>query len=650
MGKPFEEELQALPATYSWALSQPIESLVRAVDRLFTAPLLAVGSGGSFSVCHFARHLHETFAQQPAIPLTPLQAVDLRTPSSQMSVLIPTAGGNNPDVVAAARLLTEREPRSVLIVCGDPKSRVAALSDRYELIDFVPFVLPAGRDGFLATNSLLAFCVLLTRAYAEVAGRPSMLPKDLRSLLNAPRSEKKNAAADKEYRALLDRDTLIVLHGASTTSAAIDIESKFTEAALGTVQLADYRQFAHGRHHWIAKNPDTTAVLSIESMNDVEVATQTVSLLPSSIPVKRVMVEKCGPIADLAGIIEGFYLAGAAGRYREIDPGRPGVPSFGRKLYHANAFRRVRNGDDIPPWKVRAIERKASHSIEQLVAEKQLPFWLSSLDSVLEELTDARFQGLVVDYDGTLCHEDRRAEALPSDIAQTLTTLLAGGLLLGVATGRGKSVRERLREAIPKKLWSQIVVGYYNGGQLFGLNDPRLPNGEEMVGGELAQIADALQADGLLKHGEITLRRRQITLSQLRGLSLQGLCEHAEAIANRAAPNTVRVMRSGHSVDIVPQSVTKLAVVERVRELAGNDAAPILRIGDRGRWPGNDGQLLASPHGLSAYEVSSESSGCWNLALPGHRGHQATLGYLKQLAIDKRGIRFQTRMLTGGSR
>jgi ABC-type nitrate/sulfonate/bicarbonate transport system ATPase subunit len=35
-----------------------------------------------------------------------------------------------------------------------------------------------------------------------------------------------------------------------------------TEAALTNVQAADFRHFAHGRHHWLAKRADRTAVLA----------------------------------------------------------------------------------------------------------------------------------------------------------------------------------------------------------------------------------------------------------------------------------------------------------------------------------------------------------------------------------------------------
>src|SRR5476651_652935 len=59
--------------------------------------------------------------------------------------------------------------------------------------------------------------------------------------------------------------TIVVLHGPSTLPAAVDVESKFTEAALGSVQVADFRHFAHGRHHWIAKRGRESAVLAITS-------------------------------------------------------------------------------------------------------------------------------------------------------------------------------------------------------------------------------------------------------------------------------------------------------------------------------------------------------------------------------------------------
>ncbi len=641
MGKPFDIELDELPSTYAWAMAQQIEALTRSVQRLQAFPLLAVGSGGSFSVCHFICHLHGLFTGQPALPMSPLQAVADRTRATGMGIVVPTASGNNPDVIAAVRLITEEEPKTMLVLCGNAESRVADLAARYELIDFAQYDLPAGKDGFLATNSLLAFCVLMARAYADVSGQPSGLPKDFRALLGNQRSMTKSGSRDHHLQAVLQRETLVVLHSPATLSAAVDLESKFTEAALGQVQICDYRQFAHGRHHWLAKRPEQSAILSVESLDDEPIATQTLDLLPKAIPVHRLQVRRTGWLADLAALCEGFYIAGAAGRLLGIDPGRPGVPSFGRKLYHANAFAKLRSPRPLPAWQCRAIERKATDPVERLQSEDRLRFWQSALESLLADLASTSFAGLVVDYDGTLCNEDERFGPLPQDSVKALSELLASGIRLGVATGRGKSVRECLRNAFLKTYWPQILVGYYNGGELLVLSDSATPNGSECVGPELVEVAASIREDALLSQGPITLRERQITLGRVRGLSLQALCNHAEAVANRVSPQGVRVMRSGHSVDIVPHAVSKLAVVARLAELAGDQRAPILRIGDRGQWPGNDAQLLASAHGLSVHEVSPDPKVCWNLAWPGHRGRQATIRHLLQLKVTKRGIRLK---------
>jgi hypothetical protein len=142
------------------------------------------------------------------------------------------------------------------------ESRVAAIAARNRLIDFVAFELPAGRDGFLATNSLIAFCVLMGRAYCEVAGQKPNLPKEFGGLLRDKRLLRRTDVRDSQLLPVLSRQTVVVLHGPSTVAAAVDLESKFTEAALGQVQVCDYRQFAHGLHHWLAKRPNEIATSS----------------------------------------------------------------------------------------------------------------------------------------------------------------------------------------------------------------------------------------------------------------------------------------------------------------------------------------------------------------------------------------------------
>jgi len=71
--------------------------------------------------------------------------------------------------------------------------------------------------------------------------------------------------------------------------------------------------------------------------------------------------------------------------------------------------------------------------------------------------------------------------------------------------------------------------------------------------------------------------------------------------------------------------------VDAVRVAAGDSNGRVIRIGDRGMWPGNDFDLLSDRLGLSVDEVSRDPDHCWNLSPAGVLGPQATLHYLKRL-------------------
>ncbi|MGH7947879.1 MAG: sucrose-6-phosphate hydrolase, partial [Candidatus Binataceae bacterium] len=81
-------------------------------------------------------------------------------PSAAMWLL--SAGGKNVDILAAFRALVAREPRQLGILCGRSNSPLADAARDHGFTDLLLHEPPAGKDGFLATNSLLAFVTLLT--------------------------------------------------------------------------------------------------------------------------------------------------------------------------------------------------------------------------------------------------------------------------------------------------------------------------------------------------------------------------------------------------------------------------------------------------------------------------------------------------------
>jgi hypothetical protein len=432
--------------------------------------------------------------------------------------------------------------------------------------------------------------------------------------------------------------------------AALDLESKFTEAALGSIQMADYRNFAHGRHHWLAKRGTTTAVLALVTNDDRDIADKTLRLIPSDIPVARIDIPHGGIPASLAALANVLYIVSLAGKARDIDPGRPGVPLFGRKIYNLQALGAWRTSDHgIPSHEVVAIERKTGTDVSTLVRRGESDFWRNAYSSFRERLQAASFGAVVFDYDGTLCDPRDRYTGVRDTLVSHLVRLLEAGNIIGIATGRGKSVKEIFRHKLEQALWSQVVIGYYNGADNGLLDDDSHPDSTEGTCDALDPIAEAFQLHSRIAHvATCTYRRMQITVEPKTGTPEAMTWDVVQQIVNGCHLPDVTVVRSSHSIDILAPGVSKRTLVEQVGELVDESGmAAILCIGDRGRWPGNDFALLQESYSLSVDEVSPDPNTCWNLAPAGHRGVQATLEYLGAMQLRHRSFQVIPELIGG---
>lgn len=641
MGKPYVKELEQLAATYRWALAQPVASFVPAFQAACSLPLVTVGSGGSFTAAHFAATQHRDTTGRLSTPFTPLEVLATRTNLRASAVFLATAGGRNPDVLGAFQGVAVREPRRFIVFCTSSQTPLARLAADFDYVDFIELDLPFQKDGFLATNSLLASTVLLARVYAEAMNRQTSLPDDFQSLLAISARGHVSAELERRCEPLWSRETLIVLHGPQTVSAAIDIESKFTEAALGNVQAADYRNFAHGRHHWLAKHAEQTAVLAFVTPADEATGAKTLSLIPKDIPVLRIDIPFQGAAANLSALVNVFHIVGSAGRARGIDPGRPGVPGFGRRLYHLRANEYARNGNgEVPLHEAVAVERKTGKPVATLLEEDGLSAWRRAYSGFVRKLLDAQFRGVLLDYDGTLCDEKHRRVGLTPEVSRELSRLLRTGTLIGVATGRGKSVREALQRSIPEKHWNRVIVGYYNGGDVASLCHDARPDGKPTTSDVLRPVEEAVRAHRLLSQlADFEFRLPQIKVEPKEARSTESVWALLQQVVHGLAIPGVSILRSSHSMDVVAPGVTKRSVLLRLVEVLEERDPAVLCIGDRGQWPGNDFSLLNGPYSLSVDEVSEDPDSCWNLSAPGQRGTPATLAYLCNLRGGRGGLR-----------
>jgi len=649
MGRPYATELDELNQTYAWALNTSVDALADTLASSTQGPLLAVGSGGSLTAAHFACLLHTQFTGRSAQVFTPYELINSPLSLEDFAVLVLSAGGSNPDVLACVENVAARLPRNLAAITTSPESPLGDYLQQLSWPTVHAFETPTRKDGFLATNSLLATLVILARAYGTAIDVPISLPPTLDALVHPGKTWQEHADSwAQQMLPLLQRQTLVVLHGTPTKPAAADIESRFTEAALGSVQVADFRNFAHGRHHWLAVNAHTSAVLALSSPQDRQVASRTLSLIPKEIP--RLQIHVDGTVSGiLSAIYQSVHMAQIAGRQRGVDPGRPHVPMFGRKLYHLHPKARTASRLAIDERMEAAIQRKSGFSCHTLAGRNELEAWVRDYRNFVDRLGRETFAAVIFDYDGTLCGPNRRFEGLTDEITNGLTALLKAGICVGIATGRGKSVRNDLQKRIRSTaMRRRVTIAYHNGGEIGTLDDEMTPPDESPLSDDLQALADQLAASPeVARHADITAKGSQITLQLSKRADSSAVYEAVSRMTRDTASPGLTVVSSTHSIDVLAPGVSKLLLLRRLEQHLGIGAneSQILCIGDRGRWPGNDADLLNHWPSLSVDQVSRDPRTGWNLGTPGQRYDLCCLEYLEMLTPSKSGARLDVKGL-----
>ena len=621
MESKYSKELARIPKTIEWALDQDVVKLRHTLLREFgSRNLVAVGSGGSLVAAAFAAMLHESVTGKLARATTPLEATN-RHPPSNTAVLLLSARGTNPDILRAAKTMPGIGYDAVSAVTTNDATPLAKILRGYEATTH-SFPVPGGRDGFLATNSLMATLVLLYKAANFAHGQV-----DCDALLSRP-----NLAGSE---AVLANRTLVVLAQGWAMPAAIDFETRFSEAALGNVTVTDPRNFAHGRHHWLSTHGANTGIVSLETRSTTRIANRTLGFLPSETQVLRVVTDREGPASTIELVRAVMGLAAIVGASMEIDPSRPKVADFGRRLYHSRAAPDLGELEAIPVAKKRRALFINRRSDSEVLTD--------ALKRFVRRIERTNFTGLVVDYDGTLCANERRFEPLEPSICTELNRLLSEDLLLGIASGRGASVYARLREAINGKYWRQVVVGMYNGANIFTLSSD-IPDSSDEIPESLQVAISRLRRLERPLGFDIVVRPHQVSVRPIDGPDslelLRVLTEYLTGI------DDLKILASFHSVDILQKHTSKLAVVRAMNFMK---QGCILRIGDQGAIGGNDFELLNSGLSLSVDQVSSSLDTCWRLGDHGVSGPSLTLKYLRALRRDPEGFRFETSSLMASS-
>lgn len=639
MSNSYQTELHNLTETVKWAAEQNIDDIRSFTSSHLRRPLYYVGSGGSFSAAKVGSQLHEDVYGGFSKAITPYEVLTNPAIARETSIILVTASGDNTDIVASLSHLIKLEHRQIGVLCLNESSKIEELAGSWKGAKTFGVGGLERRDGFLATHSLIAFGILIARAYESYeVDDPS---GDLSNLLGPSFAGGMGETSQNSVERLCSRDELIVLAGRTGIPAAIDIESKMSEAAIMPVQVLDYRNFAHGRHNWLAKRGPTTAVIGISGPRDTVLAKRTHDRIPESVPQKQIQLGSDQGEGIVAGLMFGFHIVGAAATARGIDPANPGIPSFGRRIYNLKTIKYVARQPGVEDAAVRrklhAVGDQSISEVERTVRE--------SYGRFIERIDQAAIEGVVFDYDGTLCRPERRFEGLERSVAVRLERLLDAGVEVGVVSGRGGSMGEELRGVVGDCYWKSLLVGYYNGAVIQDVGVEEDPaDASKKRRPQLEEMFSAIKSCDLVGPLIESCRRRtsQITLFPSNNLALlYNVIEELRADKGLE----LKLVMSTHSVDVIPEDVGKGRFVREFCRRKGIAGERVLRIGDRGDRRGNDFELLADYPSLSVDRVSRNLDTCWNLGPVGGSGVDTTISYVENIKREQGRVHFCTSSL-----
>lgn len=595
----YSDEVVELERAYTVAQQVPDNAaLQRVMDVLRDRTLYAVGSGGALAAAELAAFAHARRTDRPSSAMTPLAFIESGVVALDAAMIVFSSRAKHPDTALAVTHARDHGLPVVLVTQLQREDLAEALREdsgvRVLSID-ADF-----RDGFLATRTTVAMATLIARIYGDpLLEFPAPKPLGVSSL----------------------RDRILVLYSAAARSAAVDIETRFHELGLRDVQIADYRNFAHGRHVGLNRRIESTTVIALADARTRSLARKTLDVLPVEADVCLIEASGNGIAAAVELLIAVMGLPLLALDSMKTDPAKPRVPSWGRRLYHLS-YRRDFQAVELSPVQQKAVAGGFGPHVSDALA-----FYAEAFGAWKRRIARLPVDCIVLDYDGTCVSTEGRYDLPDCEVQSALTRTLDLGIQLIFSTGRGDSLYRDLRAWVPEAFWGQIRLELHQGAWPQALTAPLVApdKTEPWISGAVERLA------AFDKSGLITLRSCGYQLSVRPANTRQGVgALHRLVMSVLADLPDVVVSRSGHSVDVIDIHAGK----RRTADSAAQRHGGVLAIGDQGSPGGNDFELLdRGPLTVSVDECSGAPDRCWRLTGARTSGPPALVDVLSRLSM-----------------
>ena len=330
------DPLKNVPAELRWAAKQDVSGLRDFFMNNPGMPYVTCGMGGAFSSCVYSALLYGAHCGLGrAMTCFALNSLSDATLLGS-KVLINSAGGRNDDVVQVAdRLHKLNHPAAANLTMFDNrenrlKKKISALNPAGSFNLNGHEVFNEGETFVNITPAITSYSLY----YKAFTGKTDFTELDLRSRYTYTAND-----GQREVPPLQNIDHFVVLYGGYGEPVAYDFESIIVESGFASVQLADYRNFTHGRFCFVGNHltDGNTAVVMLVTPREKGIVERyrkisnserfkgSDQVLPDNTPVITLETEHDSPLASIDLLIQQTRL------YSDISDAR-GVKSLGNPV------------------------------------------------------------------------------------------------------------------------------------------------------------------------------------------------------------------------------------------------------------------------------------------------------------------------------
>lgn len=347
-GKNFEDSLLMIEDALKWAERQDTSRLSEFFIENANVPLYTFASGGNFSAMDYCAMMYET-NKAIAKPLTPLMMASLSDDTLRNAkILIYIGEGKGPDEEYMVKRAARVNPDGV---CGVTRNNFAKniLVDTLKSVTDNWFVynIPSQR-AFIATVSTIAEYGLFYKAFTNDNSFTNKLIINLNPdacFKYAPRVE------GYEIPELSQIKNFIVLYSGWSKPVAYDFESKMVECGIANVQLADYRNFCHGRFIFLSNHFEESAFVLFLTPREIAFAKKLIlegenhqreDLFPPQTAIITISTELDEPLASIDLLIKMQVCFNEIAKVNDVEPNNPNNPySIDKRVPRNKAFEKL---------------------------------------------------------------------------------------------------------------------------------------------------------------------------------------------------------------------------------------------------------------------------------------------------------------------